>query len=183
MTDEPFWMKPKEVTLKDGSIVVLRPEQPEDLEPAWEMFSSLSDKTLEFLPIPFPRERVEGWFKDIDFTKNLPILGFDEDRMVTSASLSFNSMAVFQHRAEFGITVHDDYQNQGLGTQLTGYMIEIARSLGIKKIDLMVVAHNDRAINVYKKLGFVIEGRLKMNHYNNILKDYCDELKMGLILD
>ncbi len=183
MTDEPFWMKPKQVTLKDGSTVVLRPEQLEDLEPAWAMFSSLSDKTLEFLPIPIPRERVEGWFKDIDFTKNLPILGFTDGRMITSASLSFNSLAVFKHRAEFGITIHDDYQDQGLGTQLTGYMIEIARSLGVKKIDLNVVAHNDRAINVYKKHGFVIEGLLKMNHYNQILKEYGDEYKMGLILD
>lgn len=183
MTDEPFWMKPKEIILKDGSTVVLRPEQPEDLEAAWTMFSSLSDETLEFLPIPFPRERVEGWFKNIDYTKNLPILGFIDGRMVSSASLSFNEMAVFQHRAEFGITVHDDYQNLGLGNQLTAYMIEIARSLGVKKIDLMVVAHNERAINVYKKHGFVVEGHLKMNHYNKILNQYCDEYKMGLILD
>ena len=175
-------MKPKEVTLKDGTKVVLRPEEPQDLEPAWAMFSSLSDETLEFLPIPFSRERVEGWFKNIDYTKNLPILGFVGDRLITSASLSFNEMSIFQHRAEFGITVHDDYQNKGLGSQLTGYMIEIARSMGLKKVDLMVVALNERAINVYKKHGFVVEGHLKMNHYNKILNEFCDEYKMGLML-
>ena len=124
------------------------------------MFSSLSNETLEFLPIPFPRERVEGWFKDIDYNKALPILGFVGDRHIASASLSFNELAIYQHRAEFGITVHDDYQDKGLGTILTHYMIDIARSLGLKKIDLMVGAHNERAIKVYKKLGFEVEGRM-----------------------
>lgn len=183
MKNQPFWMSPREVTLKDGTAVLLRPEQPQDLEPAWDMFSSLSRETLEFLPIPIPRERVEGWFKDIDYSKSLPILGFVGDRLIASANLSFNQTPVFQHRAEFGITVHDDYQNQGLGTILTKYMIDIARSLGLMKIDLMVVAHNERAINVYKKLGFEVEGRLRMNHYNQVLKDYYDEYKMGLLLD
>lgn len=183
MSDTPFWMNPKKVTLKDGSTVLLRPELVSDLEPTWAMFSTLSNATLEFLPIPFTRERVEGWFKNIDYKKNLPILGFDGDRVIASASLSFNEMSVFQHRAEFGITVHDDYQDKGLGTQLTRYMVDIARGLGLKKVDLMVVSHNDRAIKVYKKLGFVVEGHLKMNHYNKILDEYCDEYKMGLILD
>lgn len=180
---EPFWMKPKRVTLKDGTQVILRPSEARFLEPAWEMFSTLSDETLEFLPIPFPRERIEGWFSDINYEKNLPILGFDGDKMITSASLSFNDMPLFSHRAEFGITVRDGYQDKGLGTQLTQYMIDIARSLGLKKVDLMVVAHNDRAIKVYEKLGFVIEGRLKMNHFNHVLNEFCDEYKMGLILE
>lgn len=180
---EPFWMKPKQVTLKDGINVVLKPSEEQYLEPAWEMFSTLSQETLEFLPIPFPRERVEGWFNKIDYTKNLPILGFDGDKMIASASLSFNELPLFSHRAEFGITVRDGYQDKGLGTILTKYMIEIAKSMGLKKVDLMVVTHNKRAIRVYEKLGFVIEGQLKMNHFNQVLNEFCDEYKMGLILE
>ena len=147
------------------------------------MFSSLSRETLEFLPIPFPRERVEGWFEKIDYSKALPILAFDGNRVISSTSLSFNDLPVFSHRAEFGITIPDNYQNKGLGTILTQYMVDIASSLGLKKVDLMVVAHNSRAIHVYKKIGFEIEGRLRMNHYNNVLEDFCDEYKMGLVLD
>jgi len=151
------------------------------------MFSTLSDETLEFLPIPFSRERVEGWFKDIDYKMHLPILGFVNEegltRMVTSSTLGFQSMELYSHRAEFGITIHDDYPGRGLGTLLTGYMIDIARERGLKKVNLMVVAHNARAIRVYEKLGFKIEGHLKMYHFNHVLGEYCDEYKMGLVLD
>ncbi len=187
MTREPFWLKPKTVTLKDGTAVTLRPSEVGDLEPTWAMFSTLSDETLEFLPIPFNRERVEGWFKNIDYEQYLPILGFvdekGETRVISSSTLGFQSMELYRHRAEFGITIHDDYQNRGLGTVLTKYLIDIARERGIKKIDLMVVAHNERAISVYEKLGFKIEGHFKMNHFNHVLNEYCDEYKMGLLLE
>ena len=187
MEDPPFWMYSKEVTLNDGTKVTLVPEVELLLEPTWEMFSSLSDETIEFLPIPFTRERVEGWFNDIDFKKNLPILGIveqnDSIRVIASANLSFFDMKLYKHRAVFGVTVHDDYQDKGLGTILTQYMIDIARSKGLKKVDLMVVAHNARAIRVYEKLGFEVEGHIRMNHYNHILDEYCDENMMGLVLD
>ena len=113
MNRDPSWLNPKTVALKDGTLVTLRPEEAGDLESTWEMFSTLSQETLEFLPIPFNRERVEGWFKNIDFDQHLPILGFVEGdgktRMIASATLGFKSMELYSHRAEFGITVHDDY--------------------------------------------------------------------------
>ncbi len=187
MTCGPFWLKPKTVILKDGTVVTLRPEEVGDLEPTWDMFSTLSEESLEFLPIPFNRERVEGWFKNIDYEQHLPILGFvdeqGETRVIASATLGFQSLELYRHRAEFGITIHDDYQNRGLGTILTKYLIDIARERGIKKVDLMVVAHNKRAISVYEKLGFEIEGHFRMNHFNHVLNKYCDEYKMGLVLE
>jgi putative acetyltransferase len=150
------------------------------------MFNSLSEGTLEFLPIPFGRERVEGWFQNIDYAKTLPILGLIEsdggEKVIASASLSFMQLEVFSHRAEFGITVHDDYQNMGLGTIMTRYMLDIARDHGLKKVDLRVVAHNGRAIHVYEKLGFRKEGLHRMDHWNRVLGRYCDIYYMGIIL-
>lgn len=47
----------------------------------------------------------------------------------------------------------------------------------------MVVAHNERAISIYEKLGFKIKGHFKMNHFNHVLNEYCNEYKMGLMLE
>jgi len=187
MTTEPFWMKTKRVVLRDGTEVKLRPEIESDLEPTWEMFSSLSDESLQYLPQLFPRERVEGWFKDIDYTKALPILGFVETengtKMVASAALVFSKEDIYKHKASFGITVHDDYQNNGLGKILTQYMLDIAAERGLKKVTLGVVAHNERAIHVYEKMGYIQEGRLRMDFWNPILKMWDDTILMGKILE
>ena len=186
MSSEPFWMKPKKVELKDGTRVTLRPEIDSDLEPTWEMFTSLSDETLTFLPQGFTRERVEGWFKDINYDKALPILGFveteDGSKMVASAALVFQQEEIYKHKATFGISIRDKYQNKGLGQILTEYMLEIAKSCGLKKVELTVVTHNSRAIHLYEKLGFKKEGLIRLDHWNTTLRQYGDCYSMGLIL-
>jgi GNAT superfamily N-acetyltransferase len=124
-------LKTKRITLKDGTLVTLRPEEKRDLEPVWKMFSTLLDESLRYLPIPITKERVEGWFRDLNYEKALPMLGFVEERgeekVIAVSSLDFGQMKHNKHVATFGITVHDDYQNFGLGKRLTEYMIEIAR--------------------------------------------------------
>ena len=149
--------------------------------------SEVSPIGLEFLPEGFTRERVEGWFKEIDYSKAIPILGFVETeegtRMISSASLGFKQTEIYNHRASFGITVHDDYQGRGLGKLLTQYMLDIAAERGVKKVELSVVAHNERAIHIYKKMGYEIEGLIKMEHYNPVLGKYCDAYIMGNILE
>jgi len=186
MAADSFWLNAKKITLKDGTVVTLRPEGQGDLEPVWMMFSTLSDGSLQFLPIRFSRERVEGWFKEINYEKTLPILGTVKDdageRVVAASSLTFSPMEHNRHIASFGITVHDDYQGRGLGKKLTEHMIEIARAKGLKKVTLEVVAHNQRAINLYLQHGFNIEGSHEMGHWNYILKRYGDDHTMGLIL-
>jgi putative acetyltransferase len=181
-----FWLSPHQYNLRNGVQVSFRLEEKTDLEPVWRMFSSLSRNSLEFLPIPITRERVEGWFDNIDYEKALVILGCVEEdgetRVVAVSSLSFNESQYNKHKANFGITVHDDYQGIGLGSYLTGYMIEIAKAKGITRIELEVVAHNLRAIRVYEKNGFIKEGLLRKNHWNHILDDYCDDIIMGYVV-
>lgn len=185
MTAERPWLKPKKITLRDGTHVTFRPEEKRDLEPVWEMFSTLSDESLQYL-LPITRERVEGWFRDLDYDKALPMLGLVEEkgaeRVIAVSSLSFGQMRHNEHIATFGVTIHDDYQNRGLGTRLTEHMIGVAREKGLKRVALEVVTHNSRAISVYKRCGFVVEGMLRMNHWNHVLGEYGDDYVMGLIL-
>ena len=187
MAAESFWLEPRRLRLRDDEEVTLRPEVASDLEPVWGMFTSLSEESLQFLPVQFTRERVEGWFKEIDYDKVLPILAVVDaeggDRVVASATLGFSSMEHNRHVATFGITVCDEYQNRGLGTALTRYMADIARARGLKKVTLEVVADNLRAINVYERCGFVVEGRLRMGHWNYIRGGFYDDLVMGLLLE
>jgi RimJ/RimL family protein N-acetyltransferase len=184
MAAERFWLEPRRLRLRDGEEVTLRPEAAPDLEPVWEMMASLSEESRQFLPVRFTRERVEGWFKEIDYDKVLPILAIAEGgRVVASSTLVFSGMEHNRHVATFGITVSDDYQNRGLGTALTRYMVEIARAKGLRRLSLEVVADNLRAVKVYERCGFAVEGRLRMSLWNYVRGRFCDDLVMGLVLD
>jgi RimJ/RimL family protein N-acetyltransferase len=148
------------------------------------MFSTLSERSLRFLVNPFPRERIERWTSNIDYKKALPILVVVEEagssRAVGVASLEFHDTLAERHKAEFGITVHDSYQNRGLGTALTQHMLAIARKKRLRKVTLMVLTGNKRAIRMYEKCGFKIEAKLRRESF--IKGRYYDDYVMSTFL-
>lgn len=66
------------------------------------------------------------------------------------------------HAASIGLFVHDDYQNQGLGSRLMSEIVRLADQwLNLRRLELSVYTDNDRAIHLYKKHGFEIEGTFR----------------------
>ncbi len=60
---------------------------------------------------------------------------------------------------KFGMAVHDDFQNQGVGSALMAAMIELADGwLGLRRLELEVWVDNPAAVHLYEKFGFEIEG-------------------------
>jgi putative acetyltransferase len=171
-------------TAKNGARTVFRPEQPSDTEMLWEMFSTLSEESKSNLVPPFTRERIESWTSNINYDEVLAIVAVVEEkggqRIVGSASLKFHPQEALKHKAELGITVHDDYQNMGIGTALLKHLIGIAKMKKLKKVYLQVSAANDRAISLYKRAGFKMEG--KFCRESCINGKYRDEYRMALLL-
>lgn len=174
----------KTITLDDGTGVLFRPELSTDTEMLWEMFSTLSQESLRFLVLPFTRERIERWTNNINYDKALPILAVvqqaNKTRIVATASLEFSEVPTFKHKAEFGITVHDDFQNKGIGIALTRHILEIAKRKGLRKVSLKVVTENSRAIHVYEKCGFKVEAKLEKENFVN--GKYYDDYIMSVFL-
>jgi ribosomal protein S18 acetylase RimI-like enzyme len=135
------------------------------------MFSTLSEKTVSNLVPPFARERIDSWTGKIDYDETLAVVAVVEEkntqRIVDSASLKYNSQEVFKHKAELGISVHDDYQNLGIGTALLNHLLAIAKMKKLKKVWLIVNTENDRAVHLYEKAGFEIERTLCKEMYFN----------------
>jgi putative acetyltransferase len=172
-----------EFTTKNGKKVLFRPEHSSDTEMLWEMFSTLSKESASNLLPPFTRERIESWTRNINYDEVLAIVAVIEEngqRIIASASLKFNPQEALRHKAELGITVHDDYQNMGIGTALLNHLIGVAGMKKLGKVWLHVSTANNRAIHVYKKAGFTIEGKLCKESYVN--GEYRDEYSMALFL-
>lgn len=70
------------------------------------------------------------------------------------------------HVGQLSVFVHDDYQNQGIGSKLMEAVIDLAENwLNLKRLELTVNTDNPSAIHLYKKYGFVIEGTLHKNAF------------------
>ncbi|MFL0801203.1 MAG: GNAT family N-acetyltransferase [Agarilytica sp.] len=62
------------------------------------------------------------------------------------------------HCANLSMGVAKEHWGMGVGENILVYALEQAKSIGITRVELTVHTTNTAAINLYKKLGFVLEG-------------------------
>ncbi|PNH92184.1 GNAT family N-acetyltransferase [Vibrio diazotrophicus] len=87
-----------------------------------------------------------------------------------------------RHVASLGMGVKDDVQGRGVGSALLATVIDLADNwLNLKRIELTVYSDNDRAINLYKKFGFAVEGESKAYAFRN--GEYVSAYHMARVLD
>jgi putative acetyltransferase len=84
---------------------------------------------------------------------------------------------VLHHVASLGMSVDEKWRGRGIGAALLSEAFRWARWAGVEKLALTVYPHNQRAINLYKKFGFVEEGRLAGHSKKSY--GYEDEIVMG----
>ena len=82
------------------------------------------------------------------------------------------------HQTEFGVAVLKKYWGHGIGQNLLKESIQWADANNIQKIMLKVLGTNNKAIKLYKKYNFEVEGILKKD---KLLSDgnYYDTILMG----
>jgi ribosomal protein S18 acetylase RimI-like enzyme len=82
---------------------------------------------------------------------------------------------------EIGMAIAREWRGRGVGSALMAAAIEWARERGLHKLSLGVFAHNAAALALYRKFGFVEEGR-RVKHYRRQSGELWDSIEMGLLL-
>ncbi len=82
---------------------------------------------------------------------------------------------------EFGMAVERDWRGRGVGAALVAAAIDWARAEELHKLCLEVFPHNEAAIALYRKFGFVEEGR-RVKQIRRANGELWDSLVMGLLL-
>jgi RimJ/RimL family protein N-acetyltransferase len=83
---------------------------------------------------------------------------------------------------ELGMAVAREWRGRGVGSALLAAAIDWAPERGLHKLSLSVFPHNAAAIGLYRKYGFVEEGR-RVKHFRRASGERWDTLEMGLLLD
>jgi RimJ/RimL family protein N-acetyltransferase len=82
---------------------------------------------------------------------------------------------------ELGMLVHRDWRGRGAGSALLHAAIDWARGHGLHKLCLEVFVQNVAAIALYRKCGFIEEGR-RARQYRRASGELWDTIMMGLLL-
>lgn len=164
---------------------IIREADIEDAENVIEYIKIVSDET-NFL-ISDSSERNFTVRKEKEFLQNIQssilekIFLFEiENKIVGMCSIEGINKIRIKHRVDMAITVLKNYWGNKIGEKLIDYAIEYCKSNCIKKIELTVRIDNERALKLYKKFGFEIEGEIKNFIYLN--GNYYNCYYMGLLL-
>jgi putative acetyltransferase len=161
--------------------LLIRRSSPEDA-PAFVRLFSDEDLFGNTLQLPYPD--LESWRKRladiaVPGTSDISLVGLREGEIVASAGLFRRSPSLRQrHVASVGMSVAREAQGQGVGRQMLAALVDYADNWAqVLRLELTVFADNARAIGLYEKFGFVVEGR----HRGDTLRAgrYADSLTMA----
>ena len=88
---------------------------------------------------------------------------------------------VFSHCGTLGMGITSRYRGMGIGLRLLTAALSKAKENGLEKVELEVFESNARAIALYRKVGFRVEGRKERSAKLDGV--YLADVLMALFLD
>lgn len=146
------------ITLRSGKEVLLRPIRSEDEPLVVEMLKFCSKESLyyRFLGyIPKITHELLIRFTQNDYDRELAIVAeLEEDGERKLLGVVRLVADAWNERAEYAILVADPWQKEGLGKQMTDFILNIARERNILVVYASVLVGNTGMLRVFEKLGF-----------------------------
>lgn len=159
---------PHTITLKNGTTVLIRRAEPEDLQMIFHLFRSLSDDTMfrRFLRSQrnLTREDAQEMLRlnEGNVTSLIAVLKMNhEERAIGEARYVANPTG---RLAEAAVVVADEWQNCGLGTALFSDLIAEAGRQGLTKIFAYFDLQNKSIIHLGEKFGFKLAKERKPDY-------------------
>jgi RimJ/RimL family protein N-acetyltransferase len=135
----------REVTLRDGRRVFVRPVRPDDETRLAAFFGRLSQRTIyeRFLAaLPRIPERWVRQFSTVDYCARLGLIVEPVVAGATPVIALAQYEAMPKGAAEVAFVVRDDWQGSGLGTHLLKRIVDAAESPGFDHFQAWVNADN-----------------------------------------
>src|SRR3990172_3382888 len=148
---------PTSVTLKDGSIVTLRPIRSEDESELTAFYARLSPESayqrFHTLMARLPPDWAH-FLANVDYGRRMAIVAVDpEDRLIAVARYDYTELS---EDAEVAIVVQDQWQGKGLGTKLMTELLSYAESKGIARFRAYVLADNHRMLDMFRRVTRIL---------------------------
>jgi putative acetyltransferase len=156
--------------------ILIRPIRPEDQAAIYE--ARLQPNVQRFT-LAFPSERPKDFVSAFGSDDHVFVAEVD-GRAVGIAGLHGRPSKKQRYVAMLGMMVHDAFAGRGVGAALLAQLLEVAdNALGLVRVELDVFADNERAIRLYRRAGFVEEGRARKAYFRD--GEHIDALWMARV--
>jgi RimJ/RimL family protein N-acetyltransferase len=177
----------KTVRLRDGSKVLIRPVRNSDAPHLADGFARLSARSRQ-LRFHAPKPRLSQaelrYLTDIDHYDHEAIGALNRGGQGVGIARYVRS-ADDPRAAEIAITVVDDWQGLGLGTELVAGLSDRARQAGIERFTALVTADNMAVAGLLRKLSarLIRRDSAFLEYEIALLPDLEDDYGFGALIE
>ena len=130
---------------------------------------------------PMSKKEFKPIFESLLQTQTLYVVEENKEVIATYRLVSFTDRQ--QHTVHLGgFTIKNGSQGKGIGAKILSDIKKNCEQENKIRIELTVDKDNMRAINLYKRMGFEIEGTLRKNYRLSRTNQFYDEYLMAVLL-
>ena len=139
---------------KRGEPVLVEPYTPSRFEDLVSMYEGYPDTHRSMGLPPVGRDRIEDWLERL-LERGFTIIAVHDGNVVGHATYAPRSSV----EPQFVVFVDPAYHDRGIGSECCRHVIAYAADAGHEALKLDVDAANERAVHVYKRMGFRVVDR------------------------
>ncbi|QOY34690.1 GNAT family N-acetyltransferase [Anaerobacillus isosaccharinicus] len=177
-------IKPRHYKMKNGETILLRTAFVHDAENLLNFNKEIIKEAPYLLTteeeFTLTLEQENQFLKQmIDDSGKLAIIAEYQNEIIGFLDFHSGFKQRIKHQGSFGMSVSNQFRSQGVGIALLTTLLDWGKEHPIiEKICLEVFSDNESAISLYKKFGFVEEGkRVKAIKISN--ENYYDLIEMA----
>jgi ribosomal protein S18 acetylase RimI-like enzyme len=137
-------------------IVPIAPEYVESFHRALD-FVARERRYLSFLEAP-PLDSARAFVLEMINHGHPQWVALSVGKVVGWCDVTPKTRPIYAHSGVLGMGVLPPFRGQGIGKRLILRTLDAARTFGLRRVELTVRENNKSAIELYKKVGFEIEG-------------------------
>jgi putative acetyltransferase len=124
---------------------------------------------------------IREWCQNIDLGRNLPLLAISDGKIVGDATLHQQLGGWKRHIGRVSVLVLPKYRGKGLARAMVTEIVQIARSLGLERVEAEFIGEQEAAVKMFAMLGFSNLVRLE-NYVKDMQAISHDYVLMGVDL-
>jgi RimJ/RimL family protein N-acetyltransferase len=169
--------------LKDGTAVLLREPQMEDVERSLRFFQALPPEDRRYLRIDATQRKVvERRIHQAETGEVYRIVAVIGDDIVADGALEVSGQSWSRHLGEIRVIVAREYRGRRLGAMLIGELFRAAQQRGLEKVVAKMAVAQTGARKIFERLGFRVDAVLT-NHIKDSEGTLHDMMVMTCTLD
>ncbi|PEN14554.1 acetyl CoA synthetase subunit alpha [Longibacter salinarum] len=147
-------------TMRSGKEVTVRPIRPEDEPKVVQFHKELSERSvyLRYASLMKLEQRVAherlARICFIDYAREMALVAETEDEEIIG--IGRLTQPPGRNEAEFAMLVIDEYQGEGIGTELLRRLVQVGEDEGLDRITADILRQNRAMQRVCEKIGFQI---------------------------